>query len=244
MRWGTQLERGYTTVFAVRIAGIPVRWIERPLARAASDTVPSATSGIATSPALVITESSVISWDLDRQSGLAAGRALDLSLDLDVMGSTLRALFTRPTLKARLTADIPNPATTTIAVASTTGWPSSGTLWLGRECCTYAGTTATTFTGVTRGIAGAPDYHVSNTASGYGYATDQPIYWAGRLVEVWEYLVAPDGRFVGTSWEDADYAGRVWVSEVSEPPDITGRLVRLRCLPIERRFEKGLGRGP
>ena len=40
---------------------------------------------------------------------------------------------------------------TTITVASTTGFDSTGTLYIGNEQVTYTGTTSTTFTGVTRG---------------------------------------------------------------------------------------------
>ena len=40
---------------------------------------------------------------------------------------------------------------TTITVSSTTGFDSSGTLFIGNEQVTYTGTTSTTFTGATRG---------------------------------------------------------------------------------------------
>jgi len=147
MRWGTQLERGYSTLIVTLIEGIPARWSERPVATAADDVAPAATSGITDEPALAILPGTVSSSDLDRQTGLANGRALDIALDLDQMGDTARALFVRPSLKAILTADVTNPAATTIDVASTTGWPSSGGFWLGREYLTYSGKTATSFTG-------------------------------------------------------------------------------------------------
>jgi flagellin len=43
-----------------------------------------------------------------------------------------------------------SPTATTINVASTTGYPTSGTLLIGSEHVTYTGITATSFTGVTR----------------------------------------------------------------------------------------------
>lgn len=49
-----------------------------------------------------------------------------------------------------LTATASNAATT-ITVASTTGFPSAGTIHIGFECIKYTGTTSTTFTGCTRG---------------------------------------------------------------------------------------------
>ena len=52
---------------------------------------------------------------------------------------------------------------TTITVSSTTGFDSSGTLFIGNEQVTYTGTTSTTFTGVTRG---ANDTTAASIASG------------------------------------------------------------------------------
>jgi len=43
---------------------------------------------------------------------------------------------------------------TTITVASTTGFDSAGTIYVGNEVITYTGTTSTTFTGATRGASG------------------------------------------------------------------------------------------
>lgn len=45
-------------------------------------------------------------------------------------------------------------ADVTLNVTSTTGFPGSGTLWVGYEKITYSGVTATTFTGCTRGVGG------------------------------------------------------------------------------------------
>ncbi|HEY0004539.1 MAG TPA: hypothetical protein VGB17_06980 [Pyrinomonadaceae bacterium] len=52
-----------------------------------------------------------------------------------------------------LTAAI-NASVTTITVASTSGFPSAGVAWIQNELFAYTGTTATTFTGVTRGLGG------------------------------------------------------------------------------------------
>lgn len=53
-----------------------------------------------------------------------------------------------------LTAAIPNPSSTAaIQVTSTTGFSTSGYIKVGVEIIKYTGTTATSFTGITRGIA-------------------------------------------------------------------------------------------
>lgn len=54
-----------------------------------------------------------------------------------------------------LSADITNNSTTAIQVASTTGFPSSGYILIGKELIQYTTTTATTFDGtITRGVLG------------------------------------------------------------------------------------------
>lgn len=52
-----------------------------------------------------------------------------------------------------LTADIATPSTTAdIQVADTTDAPSSGSILIGKELISYTGKTATSFTGITRGV--------------------------------------------------------------------------------------------
>lgn len=59
---------------------------------------------------------------------------------------------------------------TTLTVASTTGFPSSGTLRVGDEAILYTGTTATTFTGLTRGAnASVPAAHTSGDTVSMAY---------------------------------------------------------------------------
>lgn len=53
-----------------------------------------------------------------------------------------------------LTAAIPNPSSTAaIQVTDTTGFPASGYIKIGNEIIGHTGKTATTFTGITRGVA-------------------------------------------------------------------------------------------
>lgn len=54
-----------------------------------------------------------------------------------------------------LTASINSNSTLPIAVGSTTGFYTSGYLIIGSEVVGYTGVTATTFTGITRGVAGS-----------------------------------------------------------------------------------------
>lgn len=64
-----------------------------------------------------------------------------------------------------LSANITNNSTTPIQVASTTGFLSAGTILIGQELINYTGKTATTFTGITRGVYGSTN--VAHTAGVY-----------------------------------------------------------------------------
>ncbi len=54
---------------------------------------------------------------------------------------------------------------TTLTVASTSGYPTTGTLLIGSEIIPYTGKTATTFTGLTRGGFGSTAAAISNSAT-------------------------------------------------------------------------------
>lgn len=78
-----------------------------------------------------------------------------------------------------LTSAIPNPSSTaTIQVVSTTGFPSSGYVKIGTEIIGYTGKTATTFTGITRGVATS-----SATSHSIGAAVSQ-AQWAAANTAV------------------------------------------------------------
>ena len=64
-----------------------------------------------------------------------------------------------------LTAQLSNIEVTSMSVASTTDFASSGNLYINNEIITYTGKTATTFTGLTRGVAGTSSAtHTSGSA--------------------------------------------------------------------------------
>jgi hypothetical protein len=71
-----------------------------------------------------------------------------------------------------LTANMTNNGTTPIQVTSTAGFLSAGALIIGSELVAYTGKTATTFTGITRGVYGSTN--VSHTAGVY-VSEAQPV---------------------------------------------------------------------
>lgn len=237
--WNELLDAGYTRSFGVLVEGIPYAFLETRLQTTADDDIDVPIDYTAARGALRVRESDSVSKELDRVTGLGRGRALDIVLALDVLGDIGAELFRTPSLRARLTADADGTATT-FDVDDTTGF--AGSFYIGREFCTYGGSTATSFTSVTRAVAGWAHFHPSSTASGYRYCTDRPQYWRGRFVTIFEHLIAPDGRaLASTACTVGTYCREFWKGYVDAQPQIDWRQMLLRCLPIERLLAQKLG---
>jgi len=90
-----------------------------------------------------------------------------------------------------------NDSATTITVDSTTGFDSTGTLYIGNEQVTYTGTTSTTFTGCTRGAS-------STTAASY---SDDVVVAQFDKGGVPEYVVrTPDNNYLLYPFPTKSYA--------------------------------------
>ena len=239
--WAELRAAGYRRILGVQIEGIPADFVEADILTTGGNRLTASTGRDAVVPALRIGEGESLSAELDRWTGVARGRALSLSLDLDVCAeyTPTAELFRLPSLRAKLTTTVTSAATTTFDVDDTTGFSASGGAYIGREYITYTGTTATSFTGVTRAVAGLAHYHEASTVSGYRYVTDRPVYWRGRLVTVFEHLVAPDGSHPSatasaTANTVGTYCRELWRGYIDEPPRKESRVMTLRALPIER----------
>jgi hypothetical protein len=239
--WEELIAAGYTRVIGAWIEGIPADFVEaRMFTTADVPASPSQDSSVV--PCLRVSDGEAISAELDRSSGLARGRSVEIGLDLATLGtvSALSRLFATPTLRARLTTTVSSPTTTTFNVTSTTGWPSGkGSFYVGREFCRYDGTTSTSFTNVERAVKSLAHYHEASTVSGYRFVTDVPLYWRGRFVVLYEHLVAPDMRYLGTTVNTVGtYCRELWKGYIDSQPSPTGRLMTLRALPLERLFSQ------
>ena len=90
-----------------------------------------------------------------------------------------------------------NDSATTITVNSTTGFDSTGTLYIGNEQVTYTGTTSTTFTGCTRGAS-------STTAASH---SDDVVVAQFDRGGVPEYVVrTPDNNYLMYPFPNKSYA--------------------------------------
>lgn len=122
---------GCATAFAGRyLAGAPVSWATS-IVEALVEVPPMQTMGV-----------DIMSGDF--QSG---------GLSVRVATGHAQILNRRDAPRTYLTAAL-GAADTTVTVSTTSGFPSSGTIWIEQEAITYTGTTATTFTGCTRARLG------------------------------------------------------------------------------------------
>jgi len=239
--WGDLIDAGYSRVLGLAIEGIPYAFLETRLLTTADVDIASPSGVGIVRGALRVRESDAISSELDRVAGLARGRSVDFVLALDVLAANSVTLFRQPTKRAKLTADLDGTATT-VTVDSTTGWDTKGSFYLGRERIDYDGTTPTQFQNCVRAVAGWAHYHPSSTASGYRFATDTPLYWRGRLVTLYEHLVGPDGRaLAATANTVGSYCRELWKGYVDAQPQVDGRQMLLRALPVHRLLAQQLG---
>jgi len=245
--WAELVAAGFRRIIGVQIEGIPLDFIEGAILTTADVPLTVSASRVEISHALRLTDNESFDIELDRFSGIPRGRAVTMSFDLkELATSTLGAvLFKVPTLKARLTATVSDPAATTFN-AVTTSWPDTGAFFIGREYCTYSTRYGASFAGVTRAVAGNAHYHESETTSSYAFLTNSPIYWRGRLVTVYEHLVGPDGRYpvaAGAVNTVGTFCRELWKGYVDEHPRTQARVMSLKTLPIERLFAQAIASG-
>ena len=200
---------GYTPVYWLTVAGIPVVWTERALGL----TLPA---GFADSEVagLVIDDSGPIGTEqVDRDRGIGTGLPLSFTL-LD--SATLFAWMAKWTDYAKLTAQL-DWNDTTATVDSTTGWASSGHFYVGQERVYYGGKTGTSFTSLNRAQSGtlAQTHRLCTTAQN---VTDLPRFWSGRDVCLYCTMLDPAGQPCGTVL--ADQSIMLWRGRID------GRAVR------------------
>jgi hypothetical protein len=131
---------------------------------------------------------------------------------------------------------------TTATVTTTTGWPSSGDLYVGTETISYSGTTATTFTGLTRGAYNSqPLQHNAafvgplEVASG-AYVTAHHTVWRNRIARFWIVRgKTVDGVFVpdATAIEDEATDKLLQYRVTDGKMDGAGKLARVPSNSLE-----------
>jgi hypothetical protein len=239
------IKRGYGYVIAAEVEGIGVVFAERIPLRVDAASAPSLpTSYTAASASLLIQSGQAISVEMDKATGVGRGDSWDMLLSwgaLEDEGQSA-ALFKRATVIGRLTGALAYGATT-IPVDDVTGWPSSGTAYLGRERIDYAGVDAgaNTLTSCTRAVLGLNYANDANDPSDYKTLTTIPQIWRGRFVTLHQHIVSPEGRMLDATWLTGTFHREIWKGFIDSAPapDIFG--MRLRCLPIVRLLTRPFG---
>lgn len=241
--WSDLLKSGYSVVYHLTIDGIPYVFTDRDLWDVYGREM-RAPADYTIVPALFIDDQVEISIDCDRQTGLAAGRAVDFVLSWQVLEDLEIApiLFAETLLRAALTADVSDAAATTFTVDSTSGFVAGTGYYVGHEYIVPSGLTTTSFEGVRRGVCGRPHYHASGTSSGYRYVTTAPTYWRGRLVTLYEMIVSPDGRALGgTLATVGSWCRQIWKGYLDAEPKPGDAGMVLTALPLVRLLAEELG---
>lgn len=245
--WSSLLRSGCRIVYGRLVEGIPYVWGERKLYTVKGVEAGMPSTDYTLSTALMVRQGDGVSQEIDRQKGLADGRALDLVLRRETLEdeSILATLFKTPSQRARLSATVSDPTATVFSVTASPSVPwnsTSGIAYIGRECIRYSSQSSTVFAGITRGVAGIPHYHRSSAASGYSEVTDTPVYWRGRFVVEFEHLCGPDGRFLGDNWCSVGlYCRESWKGTIDTVPSELVEGKSLRCLPLVRQAAKKIG---
>ena len=236
------LRHGGTTVLAVTVEGIPWVFTERR-ARTVTGDAPTVPAGYESAlDALVIGEADTVSVELDRETGVAAGKAWDVRLSLDVLAAAnvAASIFGRPTVRQLLTADVDH-ADTEIECEDPGAFSDGDRLFLGRETLEVDGTPGATLP-VTRAVVSQAWSYRATSPSTYGVITDRPSVWRGRLVRLWEHVASPEGRLYGDAWATAgDYCRLIWSGYVDEAPRPDAVGMRLRVMPLHRLAAQDVG---
>ena len=206
--------------------------------------------GVTYSPALRITDQ-ILSSDLRMGEPVASGRSLDILLDADTLSASgvYGTHFRNPTKITSILGIALEKGATTIPTTGTDGFDASGSFYWGHEKISYGSKSSTTFLSCTRGTgtsATGINYAMAAPAGVSGIwslATDVPVLWRGRLVEIWAVAGTPEGFLLGAPFTVSDSSFRVWIGHVDGQPAIVPTGISLRALPAERSIDKKYGWG-
>lgn len=220
---------GFAPVYWLTVGGIPVVFTERTLGLA----LPSGWG--LEDASLVIDDSAEVGVEaIDRDRGVGVG--LDFSfklLDTDVVRDWLRRWSQQATITQDLLA-----GDTTAHVMDTTGWDSSGILYIGLERIQYNGKTGTTFANLTRATCGslAATHKAGTTGQ---IVTDRPRHWRGRDVTLWASQADPSGHVCGSSMISQE-AIQIWRGRITSSPERHSDGFSFNCQSLDRILDEQL----
>lgn len=158
---------------------------------------------------------------------------------VDDNDGTLAALFTPRKRRSTYITANQTSSSATIDVTATTAFAGQSHAYIDAETFTYTGTTATTFTGCTRGaFSSQAQAHFGNSERGSGVYTSPPS-WKGRRVYLKSYFLQADGTTT------ASLSRSEGVYEIEQAPEYKGNhRWELRCSDLSDGFwKKRIGSG-
>ena len=244
-------KQGCTSMYVLKISGIPHMFIEKRPLRVDAATAPSATPTITgshnytTVEGLTIDSSPTLSNEVDRKSGIGKGSGIDFRLALSGLNaaSANTDLFTKPSKRGDLQLDLSGTATT-VSVSDET-WGSSGTVFVGMECVAFTSNNPDgsnrTLGGLTRGLAGEVHSHQKGSFTSYRWVTDRPALWRGRIVTLGEHILSPEGRILDSTYGTGTYYREIYRGYIEAPPRNVGAYIELKTLPLVRKLSQQMG---
>jgi len=212
------------------VSGIPIVFAERALAK----TLP--TQWLIEDASLVIDDSAEIGVEqIDRDRGIGVGLDFTLKLlDTDAVRDWLRRWSQQCTLTANL-----NPGDAVVTVDDTSGFDAAGEIHIGLERIAYTGTTATTFTGLTRATCNSLECQHKTGTTGQ-VVTDRPRFWRGRDVTLWASMADPSGYVCGTALVSQE-ATQLWRGRIASQPERHNDGFSFNCQSLDRALDEKLG---
>ena len=251
----TAFKAGYSSVYALKVEGVPYLFTEKVPLRSDSTAFPTLPTGFEGSKVydcLTIDKDSTISSDIDRKTGIGRAKGCNFRLIIDrlpfVPETSIRVgLFGgEPGTTGLLTADVAH-GDTSMQVAENPSETAPYFVSVGPETWKVdsdSGTDPTTLTwsSSNRGVYGPKYTHSKDSMSTYSYYRINTLrHWRGRQVWLWEHVVDREGRMLDTQWLTGTYAREVWQGYINEPPVPIGHSIELRCNALIRRCGSPVG---
>jgi hypothetical protein len=231
--WGN-IERGFSLNYFATVEGVPFRFVEKDVGFSSGDYTDSFS--------LIVDDSQAAHYKIDRFKGLAAASGLTVGiLDPD----NALGLFSRATVEIPIDSDVAYNSTTIDLSGDSSGFPSSGVVYLGKEALQYTGNTgpggspANQLQGVSRPFGLGYSYGNKSTEK-FRTVCNRKRVWDGCEVNFRAMLLDPFGRAVGTSYSD-DYQIKIFSGEVDGVPGYDSGVWVIQCRDLLRRLTKKLG---
>lgn len=247
MTWAQTTSTGQSTGLAVRVRvqGLPVDFVSLP---AMVKTTPDG-SGRTRRVGLSISGAKISQKvDIAKSTVQASGLTFKIADGPGDIETSPTALFTSEWAETWMAPGTLTDSDATLVVLSTSGFPSTGRVWIDTECMEYVGVSTTVIDGVTygtfdvtggRGALGTlAQFHYSAGVASEGRnlrfpsVTSGPVTIAGKRVELYVYGRGDSLQGDGT---------QIWTGIITRDPRWSAGAWAFSADPMSRKLEQELG---